>query len=128
MLNGTRTQSKSSLRGCGGSWAGGENGRRFAGRDAWEHLAASAAIAYGVYVVLANRVGVEGGCAFAGGSAVFGPGGDLLARGADGDEDRVTVELSLDAVARARRPFAHARDEDAHLVARELVRILDARA
>ena len=111
-----------------GSWAGGENGRRFAGRDAWEHLAASAAIAYGVYVVLANRVGVEGGCAFAGGSAVFGPGGDLLARGADGDEDRVTVELSLDAVARARRPFAHARDEDAHLVARELVRILDARA
>jgi hypothetical protein len=48
----------------------------------------------------------------------------VLARGDDLDEDRPTVELSLREVAAARRPFAHLRDEDPHLLARELDRLL----
>ncbi|HEX2092234.1 MAG TPA: nitrilase-related carbon-nitrogen hydrolase [Longimicrobiaceae bacterium] len=108
-----------------GSWEGGASGGRFASWGAWEHLAVAAATAYGIYVALANRVGTEGGAVFAGGSMIVGPDGRVLARGDDLGEDRVDAELSLDEVARARRPYAHARDEDLHLVARELARLLE---
>ena len=110
-----------------GAVAGGVHGGRFASWDAWEHLARAAAIAYGCYVALANRVGVEGSLCFAGGSMIIAPDGAVLARADDLGEDRIDAELSLDAVAAARRPYAHARDDDPRLVARELARILDGR-
>jgi predicted amidohydrolase len=107
-----------------GSWAGGEGGGRFASWPAWEHLARAAAVAYGIYVAVANRVGTEGACVFAGGSFVAGPGGEVLARADDLAEDRVTLDLSLDAIARARRPYAHARDDDPRVVYAELARLI----
>jgi predicted amidohydrolase len=110
-----------------GAWEGGAAGGRWASWGAWEHLACSAAAAYGVYVALANRVGVEGPCTFAGGSMLVAPGGDVLARADDLAEDRLTADLSLDAVAAARRPFAHARDDRPELVLRELARLVEAR-
>jgi len=106
--------------------AGGAGGGRFASWDAWEHLVRAAAIAYGVYVALANRVGVEGPLCFAGGSMIIAPDGTVLARADDLRADRVDAELALDAVAAARRPYAHARDDDPRLVARELARMLGA--
>lgn len=110
-----------------GAVAGGANGGRFASWDAWEHLARAAAIAYGVYVALANRVGVEGSLCFAGGSMIVAPDGAVVARADDLGEDRIDAGLSLEAVAAARRPYAHVRDDDPRLVARELARMLDAR-
>lgn len=110
-----------------GSVVGGAGGGRFASWDAWEHLARAAAIAYGAYVALANRVGVEGPLCFAGGSMIVGPDGAVLARADDLGEDRIDADLSLEAVAAARRPYAHARDDDPRLVARELACILDGR-
>lgn len=113
---------------CGrGAWDGGAAGGRWASRASWEHLCCSAAAAYGVYVVLANRVGVEGSCIFAGGSIVVAPGGEVIARGDDMAEDRLTVDLSLDAVAAARRPFSQVRDDRPDIVLRELARIVEAR-
>ncbi|HEX8692132.1 MAG TPA: nitrilase-related carbon-nitrogen hydrolase [Longimicrobium sp.] len=107
-----------------GALAGGETGGRFASWGSWEHLARAAAAAYGVYVALANRVGVEGPCVFAGGSLIVAPGGAVLARGDDLAEDRPTADLSLDTVAAARRPYSHARDDDPRLVLRELERLV----
>jgi predicted amidohydrolase len=104
--------------------AGGAGGGRFASWGAWEHLARAAALAYGAYVALANRVGVEGPLCFAGGSMIVAPDGAVIARADDLNADRIDAELSLDAVAAARRPYAHARDDDPRLVARELARIL----
>ncbi|HEV2148975.1 MAG TPA: nitrilase-related carbon-nitrogen hydrolase [Longimicrobiaceae bacterium] len=111
-----------------GAWEGGAEGGRFASWKTWEHLAVAAAAAYAVYVVVANRVGVEGAAVFAGGSLIVGPDGSVLARGDDLHKDRVTADLSLDAVARARRPYSHARDEDPRLVLRELARIVEEEA
>jgi predicted amidohydrolase len=111
-----------------GVLAGGEGGGRFASWGAWEHLARAAAVAYGCYVVVANRVGVEGPLVFAGGSLIVGPDGSVLERGDDMAEDRPTADLSLDAVRRARQPYAHIRDEDPRLVAAELARLLEERA
>lgn len=110
-----------------GAVAGGAGGGRFASWEAWEQLARAAAIAYGVYVALANRVGVEGSLCFAGGSMIVAPDGAVIARADDLGEDRITADLSLDAVAAARRPYAHVRDDDPRLVARELQRMLDGR-
>lgn len=107
-----------------GALAGGAGGGRFASWTAWEHLACAAAVAYGIYVVVANRVGVEGGCVFAGGSFVVAPTGEVIGRADDLAEGRVTVDLSLEAVAAARRPYSHLRDEDPDLVLRELAYIL----
>lgn len=111
-----------------GAWAGGEAGGRFASWASWEHLARAAAAAYGIYVAVCNRVGAEGSCVYAGGSFVIAPGGDVLARADDFAPGRVTVDLSLDTVAAARRPYSHARDEDARLVLREISRLRAERA
>jgi predicted amidohydrolase len=107
-----------------GAFQGGPAGGRFASWASWETLAAAAAVSYGVHVVLANQVGADGGCVYAGGSMVVSPSGAVLARADDLEEDRLTVDLSLDEVAAARRPYAHARDDDPRLVARELRRLL----
>lgn len=107
-----------------GAFQGGPADRRFANRQSWEHLAIAAAVAYGIYVVLSNQVGTDGACVFSGGSLVVSPTGEVLARADDLGPERLTVDLSLDEVAAARRPYAHARDDDPRLVARELRRIL----
>lgn len=110
-----------------GVWDGGADGARFASWGAWEHIARAAALAYGIYVVVANRVGVEGSVAFCGGSMIVAPSGEIVARADDLGEDRITADLRIEAVAAARRPYAHARDEDARLVTRELDRLIEER-
>jgi predicted amidohydrolase len=105
-----------------GAWDG-RPGGRFASWSAWKHIACAAAVSYGIYVVLANRVGVEGSSVFGGGSMIVDPTGKVVSRADDLAEDRITAELDVAAVAAARRPFAHARDEDPLLVVRELERL-----
>jgi predicted amidohydrolase len=107
-----------------GVWEGGEHGT-FASADVWERIARTTAQLYGIYVALANRVGVEGGVTFAGGSLIVGPDGVVLARADDHADTALVVELARAELDRARRPYAHARDDDHRLVARELARLLD---
>jgi predicted amidohydrolase len=109
-----------------GVWQGGEHGA-FASMDIWERLARTAAQVYGIYVALANRVGVEGGITFAGGSLVVGPDGEVLARAGDDGTDFLRVDLSRRALEAARRPYWHARDDDPGLVLRELARHAETR-
>jgi predicted amidohydrolase len=109
-----------------GIWQGGENGRTFASNDAWERIARVTAQLYGIYVALANRTGVEGGVTFGGGSLVAGPTGDVLARAGELEDAVLSVDLSCAELERARQPFAHARDDDPHLVSRELRRVIGA--
>jgi predicted amidohydrolase len=105
-----------------GVWAGGEHGD-FASSESWERIARTTAQLFGIYVLLANRVGVEGGVTFAGGSLVVGPSGDVLARASSDAESVLLVQLDPDALAQARRPGFHGRDERPELVARELRRL-----
>jgi predicted amidohydrolase len=104
-----------------GVWTGGEHGA-FASADIWERMARTTAQLYGIYVALANRVGVEGAITFAGGSVIAGPDGTVLARASDGDEDVILVDAARSALRRAHTPYAHARDDDPALVLRELQR------
>lgn len=96
----------------------------FASMDHWELLARTTAIHNGVYVALANRVGVEDGLTFGGGSVVVDPAGEVIARAPQGEEASLEVTLETDEIRRARHPFSHLRDEDPALVRDALDRIL----
>ncbi|HSJ25006.1 MAG TPA: nitrilase-related carbon-nitrogen hydrolase [Longimicrobiales bacterium] len=105
-----------------GVWQGGEEDA-FASADVWRRIARTTAQLYGIHVALCNRSGVEGGVMFAGGSLVAGPDGSILAA-SDTGTGLLEVELTAGEQGRARQPYAHARDDDARLVVRELQRCL----
>jgi predicted amidohydrolase len=106
-----------------GVWEGGDRGA-FASADVWERIARTTAQLYGIYVALSNRVGVEGGVTFAGGSLIVGPDGAVLDHADDRSECVLHAPLRRDVLAAARRPYAHSRDDDPALVLRELARAL----
>jgi N-carbamoylputrescine amidase len=84
--------------------------------SAWETMMRSHAIANGVFVAAANRVGVEGGIEFWGGSFVADPNGNVLARASHNAEETLVVECDLarlDAV-RTHWPFLRDRRIDAY--------------
>jgi len=68
----------------------------------WERLLQHMAEEHGLFTVLAQLVGFEGGKGFQGGSCVVGPDGAVLARGPTFEEAIVTADLELDAITRAR--------------------------
>ena len=68
--------------------------------DRWEALAPATAAEHGVFVVVAQLVGSEGGKLFPGGSLAVAPDGSVLARGPLFDES--VVSATLDGTARAR--------------------------
>jgi predicted amidohydrolase len=108
-----------------GVWDASDDGADtlFASWSSWERIARVTAELYGVYVALANRSGVEGGVTFAGGSMLVAPTGQVLAQAPPLGDTVLHAELTAHELERARTPFAHARDEDPALVARELKRL-----
>ena len=95
----------------------------FSSQASWALLARTAALQYGIFMVIANRAGVEEGVTFAGESMVVAPDGVLLARGPQAEPAVLDVSLDRQAIRRARSPFAHLRDEDPHFLRRALDRI-----
>lgn len=87
-----------------------------------EHLKAYARL-LSSYILFCNRVGFEDGVNFWGGSAVAGPGGDLIARSPYFEEDLLFTHLDSHAVQRSRRFSRHFLDENIDLVQRTLQRI-----
>ena len=69
--------------------------------DRWEALAPAVAAEHGVFVVVSQLVGSEGGKLFPGGSLAVGPDGSVLARGPLFEEGVVTALLDGSARARA---------------------------
>ncbi|MBS1904645.1 MAG: acyltransferase [Bacteroidetes bacterium] len=67
---------------------------------------------FSVYVAFCNRVGVEDGVNFWGGSEVVSPDGSVLSRGAFFDEDLVLATLDPSLLARTRETSRHMLDED----------------
>jgi len=68
----------------------------------WERVVRGLAEEHGVFVVLANLVGFEGGKGFPGASVVIDPMGELVVRGPLFEEGLVTAELDLDQLTHAR--------------------------
>jgi NAD+ synthase (glutamine-hydrolysing) len=70
--------------------------------ERWERIVQAIAGEHGVYVVLAQLVGFEGGKAFLGGSLVGAPRGELVVRAPLFDEALMPAQLDLEEITRAR--------------------------
>ncbi|HEY2104223.1 MAG TPA: carbon-nitrogen hydrolase [Candidatus Binataceae bacterium] len=83
---------------------------------AWETVQRGHAIANGVFVAAANRVGVEDGLEFWGDSFVCDPFGEVIARASTSAEETMVVQCDLGLVEETRRnwPFLRDRRIDAY--------------
>ena len=95
-------------------------GALFSSPEKWALLARAAALQFGVFLVIANRAGVEEGVTFAGESSVVSPTGELLACAPQGEPATLDCTLPRDGLRQGRTPFAHLRDEDPGFVRRAL--------
>jgi predicted amidohydrolase len=89
-----------------------------------EHINRAYASLFTTFVAHANRVGYEDGLHFWGGSTVFDPNGELLAKGPYQQESLTLSEIDLNQLHRTRARLPLLRDERTALVSRELNRIL----
>jgi predicted amidohydrolase len=110
-----------------GRGLGDGHGALFSSWESWELIARTTALIHGMYVAVCNRVGVEDGVTFAGGSLVVDPCGAVVARAPLGVPARLDVVLERERVARARHPFSHLRDDDAAVTLATLERIVGER-
>ncbi|HEY6193152.1 MAG TPA: nitrilase-related carbon-nitrogen hydrolase [Bacteroidota bacterium] len=79
------------------------------------------------YVVFCNRVGIEDGVNFWGGSEVVAPNGEISVQAKLFEEDLVFATIDENEVRRARRFSRHFLDDNPRLVVSELERIVSAR-
>ncbi len=77
------------------------------------------------FVIHSNRVGYEDGLHFWGGSTVFDPNGELIAKAPLEEEALTLCEIDLNQLHRTRARLPLLRDERTALVQRELTRILN---
>lgn len=72
-------------------------------RSSFRRVMPGRAVENAIFVAYCNMVGVHGSLVFGGGSALYGPRGEELARGRDLDEDIVEAEIDLGELDIARR-------------------------
>jgi predicted amidohydrolase len=74
-------------------------------------------------VIYSNRVGMEDGIAFWGGSCVLGPDGETIAAAPPFEDALIFTDIDTDALRRARLGLPTLRDEQRELVRHELGRV-----
>jgi predicted amidohydrolase len=89
-----------------------------------EHINRAYASLFTAFVAHANRVGFEDGLNFWGGSTLFDPNGEQLAKGPYNKEALTLAEMDLNQLHRTRARLPMLRDERTALVMREMERIL----
>lgn len=99
-----------------------EHGVDSMARD-WEGVAYQTAVMTGTYFILANRVGVEDGVSFWGGSEVVAPTGKIMAKAEYLKEDTLFVDMPEREIRRARFSSPVMKSENLELTIRELDRI-----
>ena len=99
-------------------------GESFETSQMWELMGEAVSYFSSAFVIYVNRVGIEDGVSFAGGSFIYGPGGRLLARAADLDPDFLVHRLDLTAVREARIRWLFKRDEKPEVILRSLERVV----
>jgi len=88
-----------------------------------EHINRAYASMFTSFVIHANRVGYEDGLNFWGGSTVFDPDGELIAKAPYHQEGLTLAEIDLDELHRTRARLPLLRDERITLVMDEMKRI-----
>jgi NAD+ synthase (glutamine-hydrolysing) len=89
-----------------------------------EHINRAYSSLFTTFVAHANRVGYEDGLHFWGGSTVFDPNGELLAKGPYQEEALTLCDIDLNQLHRTRARLPLLRDERTALISREMNRII----
>ncbi|MBN1940461.1 MAG: carbon-nitrogen hydrolase [Candidatus Aminicenantes bacterium] len=105
-----------------GRGVAGEDG--FASSRMWEVTGEAVARLTTSFVVYCNRTGFEDGAVFAGGSFIFDPFGNLVARAAYGRPDFLPAEIDPADIRRARRAMTFKRDDRPEVTLANLERIV----
>jgi len=79
-------------------------------REAWQTMMQSHAIANGVFVAAANRIGTEDDLTFWGGSFVCGPDGQIIAQASGDEQEILMAECDLSLIETQRRGWPLLRD------------------
>lgn len=98
-------------------------GPEFDNLSGWELNLRFYAVTYGLPIVMANRVGTEGGLTFWGGARILDPFGRTLAHAVDTTEQLVVAELDYEQVRKARYLLPTVRDSNLSLILRETERL-----
>ncbi len=97
----------------------------FSNSGGWELVTRYCAMIYGMPILMANRVGTEGGMHYWGGSRIIDPFGNTLAL-ANGDSEQLLIaDIDYAQVRLARFHLPTVRDSNLELVRREINRIAD---
>ena len=96
----------------------------YATRHMWELMGETVSRFSTAFVIYCNRVGFEDGKAFAGGSFIFGPAGELLAQASYTDEELLIQDIDLDLIKSARRKLPYRRDNKPEIILEALKRIV----
>jgi len=90
----------------------------------WELMGEALSFFTTSYVIYCNRVGVEEGMTFAGGSFVFSPRGELLERAASLEPGLLVRTIDLTAVRDARRKWGFRREEKPEVILHAMERAI----
>jgi predicted amidohydrolase len=86
----------------------------------WELMGEAISFFSTAFVVYCNRVGIEDGKAFAGGSFIFGPSGRRLVKAPETEEAFILADLPLDEIRAVRKRLTFMRDERPEVILRSL--------
>lgn len=90
----------------------------------WELMAETLSRFSTAFVVYCNRTGVEDGKTFAGGSFIYGPTGNRLAKAPDAEENLLVTDINLDDLNEARKHLHYKRDNQPEILLENLRRII----
>ncbi len=105
-------------------------GRGFADGDAyatshmWELMGETISRFSTAFVIYCNRVGFEDGKAFAGGSFIYSPGGELLTKASYTEEELLIQDIDLDSIQTWRKKLPYRRDNKPEIILEALKRIV----
>ncbi len=85
----------------------------------WERMNTFYAVNHSVFFIFANRVGVEDGVSFWGGSEIIDPFGEPIAKASNTDEELLFCNIDIDIARRARVRSPLLRDERIDFALRE---------
>lgn len=92
-------------------------------KNGWDAICSSAALTNSYFVIRVNRVGIEDGVSFWGGSAVFSPSGEKLVELQEFEEGWGIEKIDRKEIIKERFSSNSIKDENVSLVLKELKRI-----
>lgn len=96
----------------------------FESSQMWELMGEAISRFSSVFLIYCNRVGFEEGKRFAGGSFIFSPSGQLVARASYLEEEFLIQEINLDDIREIRKKWPYRRDEKPEIILESLKRIV----